>query len=138
MVGTPPLRGGVSWLDVISRPIAPTFGTVGHVVSTAYRYNHTLIAADGDHALLITLSYGHRTATKTHLCAFTGPLMYTVLSVVCPITVVRVLIFRSAEATVEKDAGAASEYHDRRFTGSTSSPIESATLVKRNDLWSQF
>src|SRR5271166_2144550 len=28
--------------------------------------------------------------------------MYTVLSVVCPITVVRVLIFRSAEAKVEK------------------------------------
>src|SRR5580693_5483196 len=30
------------------------------------------------------------------------PLIYTVLSVLCPITVVRVLIFRSAEANVER------------------------------------
>src|SRR6516165_12370014 len=47
-----------------------------------------------------------------------GPLIYTVLSVVCPITVVRVLIFRSATANVERKSAATSDRREKRITGS--------------------
>jgi hypothetical protein len=47
-------------------------------------------------------------------------------------TVVRVLILRSAEATVEKHARAASVYHDRRFTGSTSLPTGAGVCASNN------
>src|SRR5208283_1374876 len=107
IVTIPPLRAGVSSPPAISRPMPLVFGVAGQEASPPpigiimHRLPLMVIMRFWSHCVMVTaLPRPPKSISRRSR----APLMYTVLSEVRPITVVRVLIFRSANAAGEKHA----------------------------------
>ena len=117
MVTTPPLRGGVLSSSELSRPMLRRFGVAGHEDSlppncmTEHWLPMTLIMRFWSHCMMVTEPPW---PPKLISVRSRGPLMYTVLSVEWPMTVVRVLILMSADAGTRRQLTTAAESRQRR------------------------